>query len=172
MCVANKQIDGEQCTIVWYVDDLKVSRKDEKVVKSVMNTIDMKFRGQVAKICNNHTYLKIDLTYNEDKTVNIEMIEYVKEVIQDFNAGSPVTFTSTTPARSKLFNVATLSKRLPPDKAKVFHHCVAKLIYVFKRCRLNILLTINFLCTRSTFLQAQGYRIDMFNVYQDNQITI
>ena len=27
-CVANKDINGSQCTIVWHVDDLKVSHKD------------------------------------------------------------------------------------------------------------------------------------------------
>ena len=26
-CVANKMIDGEQMTIIWYVDDLKASHK-------------------------------------------------------------------------------------------------------------------------------------------------
>ena len=25
MCVVNKIIDGSQCTIVWYVDDIKIS---------------------------------------------------------------------------------------------------------------------------------------------------
>ena len=28
-CVANKIVEGSQCTIVWHVDDLKVSHKDE-----------------------------------------------------------------------------------------------------------------------------------------------
>ena len=31
-CVANKVINGKQCTIVWYVDDLKVSHVEQKVV--------------------------------------------------------------------------------------------------------------------------------------------
>jgi hypothetical protein len=31
-CVANKTIDGKQCTIVWHVDDLKISHVDRKVV--------------------------------------------------------------------------------------------------------------------------------------------
>ena len=31
-CVANKIVNGSQCTIVWHVDDLKVSHKDEGVV--------------------------------------------------------------------------------------------------------------------------------------------
>jgi hypothetical protein len=28
---ANKMIDGKQCTIVWHVDDLKISHVKEKV---------------------------------------------------------------------------------------------------------------------------------------------
>ena len=33
-CVANKMIDGEQMTIIWHVDDLKVSHKNPwKVTK-------------------------------------------------------------------------------------------------------------------------------------------
>ena len=31
-CVANRDVRGSQCTVVWYVDDLKVSHKDEAVV--------------------------------------------------------------------------------------------------------------------------------------------
>ena len=31
-CVANKVINGEQLTVVWHVDDLKVSHKDKNVV--------------------------------------------------------------------------------------------------------------------------------------------
>ena len=46
--------------------------------------------------------------------------------------------------------INALSKRLPPDKSKLFHHCVAKLLYVALRCRLDILLAISFLCTRVT----------------------
>ena len=31
-CVANKMVDGSQCTVAWHVDDLKVSHKDKAVV--------------------------------------------------------------------------------------------------------------------------------------------
>ena len=34
-CVAN-MINGSQCTVLWYVDDLKISHKDEKVVEEVL----------------------------------------------------------------------------------------------------------------------------------------
>ena len=35
-CVANKEINGSQCTIIWHVDDLKISHNDPKVVDSVL----------------------------------------------------------------------------------------------------------------------------------------
>ena len=38
-CVANKMIDGKQCTITWYVDDVKVSHVDETVVSDIITYI-------------------------------------------------------------------------------------------------------------------------------------
>ncbi len=35
MCVANKTIDGKQCTLVWYVDDTKILHVDGNVVSHV-----------------------------------------------------------------------------------------------------------------------------------------
>ena len=34
-CVANKMIDGKQCTIAWYVDDMKISHVDPNVVTNI-----------------------------------------------------------------------------------------------------------------------------------------
>ena len=31
-CVANKEINGKQCTIIWYVDDLKISHKSYNMI--------------------------------------------------------------------------------------------------------------------------------------------
>ena len=38
-CVANKMINSKQCTIVWYVDDVKVSHVDETVVSDIITYI-------------------------------------------------------------------------------------------------------------------------------------
>ena len=42
-CVANCMIDGAQCTVAWYVDDTKISHRDEKVVTQVIEKIEAKF---------------------------------------------------------------------------------------------------------------------------------
>ena len=39
LCVANKMINGSQCTIVFYVDDNKISHKDPDVVNGVISEL-------------------------------------------------------------------------------------------------------------------------------------
>ena len=59
-------------------------------------------------------------------------------------------FPATSPARGNLFTVDTMSPKLEEERKALFHHCVAKLLYASKRCRLDTLLAISFLCTRVT----------------------
>jgi hypothetical protein len=42
-CVANKQINGQKCTIIWHVDDLKISPMDDKVVSEMITRIEQVF---------------------------------------------------------------------------------------------------------------------------------
>jgi len=35
-CVANKQINGKQCTIIWHMDNLKISHMSENVVEYII----------------------------------------------------------------------------------------------------------------------------------------
>jgi len=42
-CVANKQINGKKCTIIWHVDDLKISHMDKKVVNVIITCLGNKF---------------------------------------------------------------------------------------------------------------------------------
>jgi len=42
-CVANKIINGKQCTIIWHVDDLKISHVDPKVVNNIIKKLEEKF---------------------------------------------------------------------------------------------------------------------------------
>jgi hypothetical protein len=42
-CVANKEINGSQCTILWHVDDLKISHVDADVVTSIIKLVSQEF---------------------------------------------------------------------------------------------------------------------------------
>jgi hypothetical protein len=39
-CIANKIIDKKQCTIAWYVDDMKISHVNQDVVTQVIQDIE------------------------------------------------------------------------------------------------------------------------------------
>ena len=42
-CVANKMINGKQCTVVWHVDDLKISHVDPNVLEGIVDKLSAKY---------------------------------------------------------------------------------------------------------------------------------
>jgi hypothetical protein len=81
-----------------------------------------------------------------NQTVRINMRDYIQEPIVAF--GEDVTLGATTPGKSNHFDVNTESIRLPTSQSDLFHSIVAKLLYVVKRGRPDIMLAIAFSCTR------------------------
>ena len=145
-CVANKLIEGSQCTIVWYVDDNKISHVNPKVVTSIIEGIESRFGKMTVTRGNEHEFLGMDIVFNNDETVTIGMDRYVKEAIADF--GEKITRKAATPATKTLFDVSPDAELLEVEKQELFHSIVVKLLYVSKRARVDIQLAIAFLCTR------------------------
>jgi hypothetical protein len=44
-CVPNKMINGTQCTILWYVDDLMISHAKQEVLEDLINTLNERYQG-------------------------------------------------------------------------------------------------------------------------------
>jgi len=42
-CVANKIVNGTQCTIVWHIDDLKISHVEKDVMEGIITKLNKKF---------------------------------------------------------------------------------------------------------------------------------
>ena len=134
--------------MTWYVNDLKVSHNDQSVVDEIIKKINDRFGGLITTNGKEHTYLGMKIKYNDDRTVSINMSEYIEETIDVFSEVSKISPGATTPAKQNLFDVDEDSKRLDTKRSNLFHHCTANLLYVSKRCRLDIALTISFLCSR------------------------
>ena len=145
-CVANMDVDGSQITIVWYVDDTKISHKDPKVVTWVLDKLEERFGKMSITRGPKHTFVGIDFEIKKDGSVKIFTKEYIREAIQDF--GEDVSGGATTPAGNALFEVKDEGNLLSKDKHDKFHSIVAKLLFVAKRSRLDIALAIAYLCTR------------------------
>ena len=71
-CVANKLINGKQCTIVFYVDDNKISHKDSTVVTQVLDQISKYFGDLSITRGNKHDFLAMNIEI-KDKKVYIDM---------------------------------------------------------------------------------------------------
>ena len=83
-CFANKEINWSQCTIVWYVDDNKVSPEEIKVVDEVIEMMKGHFGNLTVNRGNNHTFLGMSINVREDKKVEIEMKDQLLETINMF----------------------------------------------------------------------------------------
>ena len=58
-------------------------------------------------------------------------------------------------AKHNLFEIDEGAKRLSERSSNIFHHIVAKLLFVSKRARPDIDLTISFLCSRVDKVQRK-----------------
>ena len=66
-CTVNKMINNKQATIVWHVDDLKISHADKAVVTEIIDFISKEF-GQTAPLTimrgKEHEYLGMTIDYS------------------------------------------------------------------------------------------------------------
>ena len=144
-CVMNKMINGHQCTVLWHVDDLKISHKDEQVVMDVLNYLQEIYGKLSVTIGKSHTYIGMNIRYVGRK-VKISMRHYLEEAIEAFP--DHLDEDVLTPAASHIFNVNHHCERLPEERRQILHSIVAKLLYVATKGRPDIYLPIAFLTSR------------------------
>jgi hypothetical protein len=146
-CVANKLIEGKQMTIVWHVDDLKISHENPQVLTNMLTWLESKYgelrttRGKV------HSYLGMNMDFSKPGEVIITMIDYLKETVNNFP--EIIEGIVTSPAGAHLFDINDQAKKLDDEMAQHFHTAVAKLLWICKRARPDIHTAIAFLSRRT-----------------------
>ena len=99
-------------TVTWHVDDLKITNKESTDVTKFIHDLGAIYgnkltvtRGKV------HSYLGMDFDFTTLSTVQLAMIPYSKQIIEDFP--EPITSTALTPAADHLFTTR------PDDESKL-----------------------------------------------------
>ena len=147
LCVANAQIKGAQCTIVWYIDDNKISHVNPAVVSDVIRQIEAKFGNMTVTRGLQHEFLGMNITLDRaTKTVKITMASYLQEAIAE--SGMEISRVAATPATHSLFEVGVEAAPLTGATADTFRRIVCKLLYVGIRARADILTALSYLTTR------------------------
>ena len=144
-CEANKVINGHRCTIVFYVDDNKISHRDPVVVSSVLDAISDHFGNLSISRGRKHGFLGMNIEFKE-RMVLIEMEYQVKEDIEW--GKSQGSCKPAMPASTKLFEHMEDSELLSQNESDHFHSVVQKLLYICKRARPDIEPAVSYLCTR------------------------
>ena len=145
-CVATKMIKGNQCTILWHVDDLKISHVDADVVIGLLESEFgkeaplTKSRGKV------HEYLGMIIDYSVPGKIMFTMIDYIKSMLSELP--KDMDGTAPTPAASHLFEVDESATKLDEDVSIMYHHNTARLLFLCKRARPDTQTAVAFLSTR------------------------
>ena len=155
ICVANKIVNGKQITVLWHVDDLKVSHVDAVIVDDFIEWAKKKYEDPgITKLTPSrgkvHDYLGITLDYTEPGKVKLHMKDYIAKMIEEFPYMEEARKQKSvkTPAAEHLFKISANPDLLSPKLKDVFHTQVAKSLFLCKRTRPDLQPTTPFLCTR------------------------
>ena len=152
-CIANKMVNGKQCSVVWYVDDVKVSHVEKSVVEEVIKDLEYTF-GKVNPVFGNkQEYLGMKIEIDDERNLHIDMRDQVSEIIQDFS--EIISGSVSTPANRFLMDVNESEPTLNKSRSEEFHSTVAKLLYLEKRGRPDLEPTVAFYLHGSVILWNQ-----------------
>lgn len=144
ICVFNAMRNGKQCTIALHVDDLMITCALEDTIEWIISALEEKYSTITVNRGEVHSYLGTVFDFRTPGSVKITMERYTRDIIDSYQ----VTGTASTPASENLFSINPNSPILDKEQSEEFHSRVAKLLFLYKRVRPEILTAVGFLTTR------------------------
>jgi len=145
-CVFNAVFDDVQISVGVYVDDLFITCVDEEIIQHLKDMLVDKYKELNFDDKLKLNYLGMIIDNTNDEHIDISMPSYVQSIIDEI--GTKQGETSDTPAAMNLFSINESDKPLEEKAKEDFHTTVAKILYLSKHARPDILLAATFLCTR------------------------
>ena len=147
-------------TVVWHVDDLKVSHMDAKEVEKFIKQMEETFGEDTPLSVSHekiHDYLGMTLDFCNKGKVQIDMEHYIDMMLQD--APKDMEGVSNMPAAAHLFKMNSEDPKLLGDEQKkMFVHLVMLGLYLSQQGRLDIRTAIAFLCGQLHNPDEDDYR--------------
>eukprot|EP00804_Cyclotella_cryptica_P028154 CCRYP_011025-RA/>CCRYP_011025-RA protein AED:0.32 eAED:0.32 QI:0/0/0/1/0/0.5/2/0/272 len=130
MCVANKETEkGHQLTVLWHVDDLKISCKDKYEVTKLICYL-RKIYGDKMTVHQGGKgkYLGMYLDFTKPGIFQVNVSNYITGILDEFP--ETINMIRLTPHVDNLITVPAeeLTHRLDEDKALQFHRTVAQFL--------------------------------------------
>ena len=149
-CVFNKVVDGGQITVCMHVDDLLISCADDNEIDRLIEQLTVKYTEVTAHRSENGriSYLGMTLDVSVIGEVRITMSRFIEETLEFAQQRFSLDRPYAAPADTQLFSIDETSEPLEDEASAHFHSCTARLLYLGKRVRPDILLAVGFLSTR------------------------
>ena len=155
-CVFNKiNKNGNQVTIVIHVDDIKITTRGEKELTKEINLIEKEFGELTVSRGKCLNYLGINFDYNTKGQVKLTQGGFIDDFLKDMEG--VIDGIKDYPASTDLFKVGD-SPLIDQDRKEFFHSTCARLLYLAKRCRPDLLLAISYLVKRVQEPNQNDYR--------------
>ena len=150
MCCWNRmEEDGSQSTIIFHVDDLLITAASEKHLDIIISEFDRLYSDDKQQITIQRgrriEYVGMILNFSTERSVTITMDGFIGDFLIDLDDISGV---AETPAANTLFRVRDTAVRLDQPQRERFHSIMAKILYLAKRARPDLLVAVAFLVRR------------------------
>ena len=145
-CVFNRMASSNQITICVHVDDLLMTCIDQKVMNSEVEKLVEIFGSLSVSYGKMQNYLGMVFDFTTEGTDMIEMKNNIEELLKYTETKT----SAPTSAEVNLLDVNDKNELLSDVERAKFHTVVAKLLYLSKRARPDILLATSYLTTRVT----------------------
>ena len=158
-CCWNQIVNGKQMTVVFHVDDMKLSHVNPDVVTKYIKKLDGVY-GKTDPMSitrgKKHEYLGMTIEFIGSKQVQITMYDFIKKMLNEIP--KDMNGTKPTAAGEHLFKVDPNGDKLDKETKDVFHHITAKSLYLGKRGRPDVQTSVSFCCTRVQTPDTHDYK--------------
>ena len=146
-------MDGSQETILFHVDDLKISHRSNSLLKNTLDQLSKRY-GKIKDLTvsygKDHELIGVTFDFSEGGKLKVKMDDYVEEILEsaDQLLLDKRRDQVKPPAGTALFDIDESAASLDLEKSDQFRTKSAKLLYLAPRGRLVIMAAVSFLCTR------------------------
>jgi hypothetical protein len=148
-CILNKTTENGQITVIIYVDDLLITSKSLSDVHAVRDAVIAVYKDVKSQDGPIVDFLGMSIDMSTPGTAKITMDGMVEKIVKDSKTEN-LDFVTRSPAADDLFDTTTESPRLDEARRQHFHTITARLAYLARRVKPEILLAVSMLATRVT----------------------
>ena len=159
ICVMNKMVNVQHCTILWPVNDNNILHVILKVVDGVLSQLTTKYKKVSSLSASQgrvNDYLGMRIDYSKEGKARITMHKRIKGILEA--AAENMNNIANTTAANHLSTVQEDGSTLTRVQTDLFRNLVAKILFASCRSRPNLKMALDFVAARVRNPDKDNYK--------------